>query len=1318
MSQKGNKNEERSAQASLTPQKPIRPYICSTPKDLQEERDFLARHVFPELNERCQARGTYFKAVDLRCSGLESPAPVAPHLLRQHSCLASQHLKLCLDCVNSCLPFFICVLGQAYGDFLQDYAPGIFSRATDLSSLSPAEQKLYVAAKNGYPWVLESPSCSLTELEVTQAAFRNASPFQYFYFRTGPSRPQSSDREKEGPSPSSLKRDMEKLKMGKLKAKILSRGLPVRFYRSLQELGELVFKDWSAVIESLYPSTVMLENIDYKHSFERSYHEEFTKKCEQEFVISKESNRIFEALERFALKDVEFDLNGAASASSLDSVLRFVRINPLPTYKSILLVSGERGCGKSTLIANWVNYFRKKHPRMLLVPYFVGSTCDSSDIMSVIHYFITELQDKIYGTPLETDVLHEDPSLWVFSLLVERFLASISLKPCILVLDGIEELIGIYGISGPKAKDFSWLPCSLAPHCKFILSTVSSSLSYKALCARPDVRTMELISTGEAEAQLRIFRQHLSTPSSDPFRQRRQALRKKTNLNPLKLTILASESKECRIYRNELQCMKAYLEVPSIQDLWELILKRWVEDYSWNFTRKKGSSDALASGEGLDGWVADTLCLLSISHCGLAEEEILQLLDMLGYRDQHTVTLLHWAAFRNASKEWVLEKPDGLLCFRHQSLRKAVEHRLLGGTAPVRECGPYAFQNPTNHKKTQLHQALVSYFQQHAAFWRVFQELPWHLKMSGSWEDLCNFLTSPNVTDFLSKLRSPSFWTRLHLLHYWGVLTEVGYDVTRTYLLSVDKIKTSPCHKAHARGTLFLLWRRIVRCTTSDKCRLLAFIARVLKHMGNTKEAEQLLLDVEDILVQNQSPMEMLSTVQNALGELYLEIGMTQEAFQYFLRAWSTLTCLPPSDLKTNQNLVKQQGRVLNNLTKSGSEEFLKQNYILEYATELAQLLDNNPNDQATMKYTEGVLRLAAGNVSLAKMKFQECLNIRRSLFGKTNILVGEIMEYLADLLFFPLHGERFQRKQVIDYYKQVVKIKENTEALTNSSLIRKQLCISLSDTLCKLAGQLLLSDSSHHLTMEAVGYLYRSLDLRTTYLGAAHPSIPGIVNLLKEIDRLQGRRYYLPDICHQSAEGWRTGGPLGKDVRKLRYHSSQNSHTVSSALCLDADQLQRAKSADFALNPISDASECISGKQNKSLRPITCIPVRKKTRPKTQNHVELWNRPEKETSKKKKPFPSKILALGEMNSVVKLSRQRVTSTSGSGTQQITTIYQHPLVEALSSAQPLDSVVELISEKWLFHSPDSSLTPQKYFWRRKPQMDTKWYQPLNDTNKE
>ena len=64
----------------------------------------------------------------------------------------------------------------------------------------------------------------------------------------------------------------------------------------------------------------------------------------------------------------------------------------------------------------------------------------------------------------------------------------------------------------------------------------------------------------------------------------------------------------------------------------------------------------------------------------------------------------------------------------------------------------------------------------------------------------------------------------------------------------------------------------------------------------------------------------------------------------------------------------------------------------------------------------------------------------------------------------------RFQRKQAIEYYKQVIKIKENAGTLANSPLVRNQLSLSLSDTLCKLGNcfnifLLQADDFSLHLT-------------------------------------------------------------------------------------------------------------------------------------------------------------------------------------------------------------------------------------------------------------
>ncbi|XP_075810478.1 tetratricopeptide repeat protein 41-like isoform X1 [Microtus pennsylvanicus] len=1047
-----------SSQPILKLQKPIRPYICSTLDDFQEERDFLANTIFPRLNDFCSSRGTYFKAVDLRWSTVKVRKSFTTNLFRQHACLRSQSLKLCLDYVDSCFPFFICLLGQTYGDFLPGYTPFVFTKVKDFTSLSKGEQNLYIAAKNGYPWVLQTPTCSLTEFEIMQAAFQKESPFQFFYFRTSNLllRTFSEEEEEEELSPASLMKQEEKLRVGKLKAKIIGKGLRVRFYRDLDELGEMVFKDWSAVVEKLYPAPMIMENIDYKHSLERLYHEDFAEKCKQVFVVSKESNRTFEILEKFALKNVGLDSDRTDSDrttadSGLDSILR---VNSLPAYKSILLLSGERGCGKSTLIASWVSDFRSKHPGVLMIPYFVGSTCESSDIMTVIHYFVMELQHSAHGPQIEMDFLNEDSDVLVFSLLVEVFLASISLKPCVLVLDGIEELIGIYGISGQKAKDFSWLPRSLPPHCKFILSTVSSSLSCKSLCTRPDVRIVEFSGMGDEDTKFSIFRQHLSAPDQERFGQSKPILRKKPNLNPLKLTIIASELQECRIYRNEFQCLREYMEVASIPELWELILKRWVEDYGWNLKHKEANSDMVAAGKGLSGWVADALCLLCISHCGLAEDELLQILDMLGYRNHQKVTAVHWAAFRNASKHWIQEKPNGLLCFWHQSLRSAVEHKLLGVITPVRESSTHVPETTANHKKTHFHHVLIRYFQRQTVFWRAYQELPWHMKMSGSWEGLCSFVTSPGITDFISKIHNPSLWTRLHLVHYWDVLLEAGCDVSEAFLLSVAKIEAEQYQRIKKRPMLSVLECNLSQVTVADKCRMILFIGSFLKLMGKVSEAEKLFLSVEDMLLQNPSTIEMLLKAQNAVGELYLEIGMTQKGLLYFLKAWSNLLRFTLSDLKSSQELMKQKVKVMNNLAKSASEEFLKENHILEYAIEISKFVTESPRELATMKYTEGVLMLATGNVPLAKLKLQECLNIRRRLFGDKNILVGEIMEFLADLLFFVLGDkEKSQRKQVTEYYKQVIKIKESSDTVATCKLVRKQLSLSLSDTLCKLGN-------------------------------------------------------------------------------------------------------------------------------------------------------------------------------------------------------------------------------------------------------------------------
>jgi len=44
----------------------VRVFISSTFRDMQEERDYLVKYIFPELRRRCRERQVEFVDVDLR----------------------------------------------------------------------------------------------------------------------------------------------------------------------------------------------------------------------------------------------------------------------------------------------------------------------------------------------------------------------------------------------------------------------------------------------------------------------------------------------------------------------------------------------------------------------------------------------------------------------------------------------------------------------------------------------------------------------------------------------------------------------------------------------------------------------------------------------------------------------------------------------------------------------------------------------------------------------------------------------------------------------------------------------------------------------------------------------------------------------------------------------------------------------------------------------------------------------------------------------------------------------------------------------------
>ena len=81
----------------------VRVFVSSTFRDMHAERDYLSRIVFPELRSRCRRRGADFVGIDLRWGVTEEEA-------RLHGALG-----ICLEEIEHCRPFFLCILGERFG---------------------------------------------------------------------------------------------------------------------------------------------------------------------------------------------------------------------------------------------------------------------------------------------------------------------------------------------------------------------------------------------------------------------------------------------------------------------------------------------------------------------------------------------------------------------------------------------------------------------------------------------------------------------------------------------------------------------------------------------------------------------------------------------------------------------------------------------------------------------------------------------------------------------------------------------------------------------------------------------------------------------------------------------------------------------------------------------------------------------------------------------------------------------------------------------------------------------------------------------------
>jgi tetratricopeptide (TPR) repeat protein len=211
--------------SETAPDRPaIRVFLSSTFQDLHAEREHLIKRVFPELRRICRERGVDFTEIDLRWGITEAEEQ------------QGQVLRLCLEEIDRCRPYFLGILGRRYG-----WTPGPDDVARDLALLEK------------YPWVTDAvrEGRSLTEIEIWHGVLRNPTMAEraFFYF-------QELGLEEAGPGSKGVR----------LREEIRRRGLPVREgFSDPTTLGQWVRDDLLQVIDRLYPADQAPDPYEQEH---------------------------------------------------------------------------------------------------------------------------------------------------------------------------------------------------------------------------------------------------------------------------------------------------------------------------------------------------------------------------------------------------------------------------------------------------------------------------------------------------------------------------------------------------------------------------------------------------------------------------------------------------------------------------------------------------------------------------------------------------------------------------------------------------------------------------------------------------------------------------------------------------------------------------------------------------------------------------------------------------------------------------------------------------------------------------------------------
>jgi nephrocystin-3 len=499
-------------------QRSVRVFVSSTFRDMIEDRNELMTHCWPELRKFCAERYVELVEVDLRWG------------IAEEQSTRKETLKLCLDEIRACRPFFVGLLGERYG-----WIPGDDAFTADL--------------KEEQPWLKDLHGKSVTELEILHGVLNNPEMAgrAFFYFR--------DPGYTAGKGPDFLSESEESVKKQAALKELIrktckEKGIPLNEnYSNPTELASLVLEHLRSAIDLQFPIKDVPDPLDR----EALDHEAFAESRRRTYIGR---SGYFEALDKHC--------NGDGKP---------------------LLVLGDSGSGKSALLANWVARWHEAHPADYIFQHYIGGTSDSSSHWKLMTRLMGEIKrwtEDAEELPKTNDDIQRDFTVWLSK-------AGIKAKR-----DGVKFIVVLDALNQLDDKDHAhilgWLPTEpFRDNLRLVVSalpgTILESLEKRAL----PVLRIESLSPAERgnmiSDYLKRFGKKLDNQRVDRLSNAKAAA------NPLFLKILLDELRVTGTHAKLDERIEDYLSSKDIPDLLGKVLARYRRDYEQD--RKGLVGDAL-----------------------------------------------------------------------------------------------------------------------------------------------------------------------------------------------------------------------------------------------------------------------------------------------------------------------------------------------------------------------------------------------------------------------------------------------------------------------------------------------------------------------------------------------------------------------------------------------------------------------------------------------------------------------------------------------------------------------------------------------------